>query len=69
MIKRISLVARKESMSPEAFRQHWMGPHAAIVRQLKSQGFIAAQRQGWVRASPHFYISPEDVGRLVEALQ
>ena len=42
---------------------------AAIVRQLKSQGFIAAQRQGWIRASPHFYISPEDVGRLVEALQ
>lgn len=34
MIKRISLVARKEGMSPEAFRQHWMGPHAAIVRQL-----------------------------------
>jgi hypothetical protein len=36
MIKRISLVARKEGMSPEAFRQPWMGPHAAIVRQLKN---------------------------------
>jgi uncharacterized protein (TIGR02118 family) len=36
MIKRISLVARKEGMSPEAFREHWMGPHAAIVRQLKN---------------------------------
>jgi uncharacterized protein (TIGR02118 family) len=36
MIKRISLVARKEGMSPEAFRQHWMGPHAAIVRQLQN---------------------------------
>ena len=34
MIKRISLVARREGMSAEAFRQHWMGPHAAIVRQL-----------------------------------
>lgn len=41
---------------------------AAIVRQLKRDGFIAAQRQGWVRASPHFYISPEDVSRLLEAL-
>jgi uncharacterized protein (TIGR02118 family) len=36
MIKRISLVARKEGMSAEAFRQHWMGPHAAIVRQLQN---------------------------------
>ena len=41
---------------------------AAIVRELKRGGFIAAQRQGWVRASPHFYISPEDISRLVEAL-
>jgi Selenocysteine lyase len=39
-----------------------------IVRQLKDKGFIAAPRQGWVRASPHFYISPGDVEALVEAL-
>lgn len=39
-----------------------------IVRNLKEAGFIAAPRQGWVRVSPHFYISPEDIDRLVAAL-
>ncbi len=34
MIKRVSLVRRKLGMSREAFLVHWMGPHAAIVRQL-----------------------------------
>lgn len=34
MIKRVSLVRRKPEMSREEFLQHWMGPHAAIVRQL-----------------------------------
>ncbi len=39
-----------------------------VVSQLKEQGFIAGPRQGWVRASPHFYISPADIDRLLEAL-
>jgi selenocysteine lyase/cysteine desulfurase len=39
-----------------------------IVRDLKDQGIIAAARQGWVRLSPHFYISPEDIQRVVAAL-
>jgi hypothetical protein len=39
-----------------------------IVRGLKDRGFIAAPRQGWVRVSPHFYVSPEEIGALVEAL-
>jgi uncharacterized protein (TIGR02118 family) len=34
MIKRVSLVRRKEGMSVEAFHAHWMGPHMEIVRQL-----------------------------------
>ena len=34
MIKRISLVRRKEGMSRDAFIAHWMGAHAKIVRQL-----------------------------------
>ena len=38
------------------------------VRQLKDRGIVAAARQGWVRTSPHFYICPEDVDRLLEAL-
>ncbi|MDQ6708279.1 MAG: aminotransferase class V-fold PLP-dependent enzyme [Acidobacteriota bacterium] len=40
----------------------------AIVRRLKEAGFLAAPRQGWVRASPHFYISPADVDALLDHL-
>ena len=39
-----------------------------IVSDLKRQGITAAPRQGWVRMSPHFYISPEDVDRVLQAL-
>lgn len=39
-----------------------------IVRDLKDKGILAAPRQGWVRMSPHFYISPEEIDRVVEAL-
>ncbi|HEU0140464.1 MAG TPA: aminotransferase class V-fold PLP-dependent enzyme [Bryobacteraceae bacterium] len=40
----------------------------AIVHRLKERGIIAAPRQGWVRTSPHFYISPDDVDRMLEVL-
>jgi cysteine desulfurase / selenocysteine lyase len=39
-----------------------------VVFDLKQKGIIAAPRQGWVRFSPHFYISPEDIDRVIEAL-
>lgn len=39
-----------------------------IVRSLKGSGFIAAPRQGWVRVSPHFYISPEEIDRMLDLL-
>ena len=39
-----------------------------VVSQLKSKGFIAAPRQGWIRISPHFYISPDDIAGLIDAL-
>jgi len=39
-----------------------------IVSRLKDQAIVAAPRQGWIRASPHFYISPGDIDRLIEAL-
>jgi selenocysteine lyase/cysteine desulfurase len=39
-----------------------------IVHNLREQGFAAAPRQGWVRVSPHFYISPEDIDRMLGAL-
>ncbi|HYL35695.1 MAG TPA: aminotransferase class V-fold PLP-dependent enzyme [Bryobacteraceae bacterium] len=40
----------------------------AIVHELGAKGIVAAARQGWVRLSPHFYISPEEIERVVAAL-
>jgi selenocysteine lyase/cysteine desulfurase len=39
-----------------------------LVRHLKERGFLAAPRQGWVRVSPHFYITREEIERFVDAL-
>jgi selenocysteine lyase/cysteine desulfurase len=39
-----------------------------IVSRLRDRGIIAAPRQGWVRTSPHFYVSPDDIDTLVDAL-
>jgi cysteine desulfurase/selenocysteine lyase len=39
-----------------------------IVRVLRGRGITAAPRAGWVRTSPHFYIAPEDIDRMLEAL-
>jgi len=39
-----------------------------IVARLRSEGIVAAPRAGWVRTSPHFYISPGDIDRLVDTL-
>jgi cysteine desulfurase/selenocysteine lyase len=39
-----------------------------LVQNLKERGILAAPRQGWVRMSPHFYISPEEIERVVDAL-
>jgi selenocysteine lyase/cysteine desulfurase len=39
-----------------------------VVHELKQRGIIAAPRQGWVRLSPHFYISPEEIDQVIEAL-
>lgn len=39
-----------------------------IVSRLKAAHVAAAPRAGWVRTSPHFYISPDDIDRMLEAL-
>ena len=39
-----------------------------LYRDLKDKGFLAAPRQGWLRVAPHFYITPEEIDRLVDAL-
>jgi cysteine desulfurase/selenocysteine lyase len=40
----------------------------SIVKKLNRAGVTAAARQGWVRVSPHFYISPDDIGKMLESL-
>jgi selenocysteine lyase/cysteine desulfurase len=50
-----------------SFRKEGQPAHL-IVRGLKDRGFIAAPRQGFVRVSPHFYSSPEEIDRLLSAL-
>jgi selenocysteine lyase/cysteine desulfurase len=50
-----------------AFR-HPRVESALIVRKLKDAGVIAAPRQGWVRVSPHFYLSPDEIDAAVAAL-
>ncbi len=49
------------------FRKAGVEPEA-VVRHLRSKSIIAAPRQGWVRISPHFYISPADIDRMLEEL-
>jgi selenocysteine lyase/cysteine desulfurase len=39
-----------------------------IVRKLSAAGISVAPRAGWVRASPHFYISPSDIERMLAEL-
>lgn len=39
-----------------------------IVTELRRAGITAAPRQGWVRMSPHFYISPTDIKDVLDRL-
>jgi cysteine desulfurase / selenocysteine lyase len=41
---------------------------AAVCHRLREHRIVAAPRQGWVRLSPHFYITPEEIDRTVELL-
>jgi selenocysteine lyase/cysteine desulfurase len=40
----------------------------AIVAHLKEQKISAAARAGWVRTSPHFYITAEDIEKVIASL-
>jgi selenocysteine lyase/cysteine desulfurase len=50
-----------------SFRKPGQEP-GAIVRALRAEGIVTAPRQGWVRASPHFYLSPADIDRVINLL-
>jgi selenocysteine lyase/cysteine desulfurase len=41
---------------------------ASIGAHLRAHSIITAQRAGWVRASPHFYIEPEDIETMLDLL-
>lgn len=48
MIKRVSLLRRKDGMSREEFFAHWTGQHADIVRQLPGiRGLRFGRVQSW----------------------
>lgn len=40
----------------------------AVVERLRSKNIVVAARQGWIRASPHFYVSPGQIERFVNEL-
>jgi cysteine desulfurase / selenocysteine lyase len=39
-----------------------------IVRRLRAERITTAARAGWVRTSPHFYIRPSEIDRMLELL-
>lgn len=39
-----------------------------IVNDLKRQNILAASRQSWVRAAPHFYIEPAEIDDVLSRL-
>ncbi|HXE13648.1 MAG TPA: aminotransferase class V-fold PLP-dependent enzyme [Bryobacteraceae bacterium] len=39
-----------------------------IVSKLRESRIVAAPRQGWIRASPHFYVSPSEISHVLEIL-
>jgi selenocysteine lyase/cysteine desulfurase len=41
---------------------------AEVVRVLREHGIATAPRAGWIRSSPHFYISPAEIDRMLEVL-
>jgi selenocysteine lyase/cysteine desulfurase len=40
----------------------------AAVERLKSQKVLAAARAGWIRFSPHFYLSPQEIDQALALL-
>jgi len=50
-----------------SFRKPGENP-GVIVQHLRANRITAASRAGWVRASPHFYITSQDIEQLLECL-
>ena len=41
---------------------------ATVCAGLREESIITAPRAGWVRTSPHFYIDPEEIEKMLELL-
>jgi cysteine desulfurase/selenocysteine lyase len=50
-----------------SFRKAGEDPNEVVAR-LKEHGVTAASRAGWVRMSPHFYITAEEIDRALSCL-
>jgi len=50
-----------------SFRKSGDDPNA-VVAKLKDRGVCAASRAGWVRMSPHFYMTAEEIDRALSCL-
>jgi selenocysteine lyase/cysteine desulfurase len=39
-----------------------------VVGKLREARIAAAPRQGWIRTSPHFYVTADDIARVIDVL-
>ena len=62
--KPIKLAAKADRIEP-FYVMELLEQAREIVRKLRAEGIATAPRDGWVRASPHFYISPEDIETML----
>ena len=50
-----------------SFRKAGLDP-TMVVSKLRHEGIIAANRAGWIRVAPHFYILPEEIEKMLDLL-
>ncbi|MEO8594943.1 MAG: aminotransferase class V-fold PLP-dependent enzyme [Candidatus Solibacter sp.] len=48
--------------------RHPLKEATELVRLLRQEKILTAARAGWVRTSPHFYISPAEIDRMLDVL-
>src|SRR5215472_16973766 len=51
-----------------SFRKAGVDP-VAVVAHLRKNGITAAARAGWIRTSPHFYLTSEDIEKMLKVLE
>jgi len=51
-----------------SFRKSGIEP-VSVVAHLRKNGITAAARAGWIRTSPHFYLSASDIDKMLNTLE